>query len=358
MGSKRLAPRPDLGFLTGYHSPQTNAAVRLNTNESPLPPPPGFIDALAVGVRDLSLNRYPERSVFRLRDRLAERHGIDATQVFAANGSNEVIQTILLAYGGANRTVAVFQPTYAMHSQVARTTGSRLLRGRREKDFSLNVSKMSALLQSERPEVVFLCSPNNPTGNTDPEEILAAGLDAVSAYGGLIVVDEAYGEFAGITALSQIGEGRPLLVSRTFSKTWAMAGIRLGYVVGPSWCLAELEKVVLPYHLNAISQLAGLLALDYEVEMSVRVATLVEERERLTECLRKLEVVVWPSAANFVLFRPETRTGTEVWNGLLERSVLVRDCSSWEGLDDCLRVTVGTADENDHFLTAIGEVLT
>ena len=172
MSSKRLAPRPDLGSLTGYHSPQANAAVRLNTNQSPLPPPPGFIDALVVGVRDLSLNRYPERSVSRLRERLADRHGVDPAQVFAANGSNEVIQTILLAYGGTNRTVAVFEPTYAMHAQIVRTTGSRLVKGRRGEDFSLNLSEMSALLESERPEVLFLCSPNNPTGNADPEEIL------------------------------------------------------------------------------------------------------------------------------------------------------------------------------------------
>ena len=137
-----------------------------------------------------------------------------------------------------------------------------------------------------------------------------------------------------------------------------MAGVRLGYLLGPSWCVAELESVALPYHLGAVTQLAGLVALDHEEEMSGRVTTLVAERERLSSCLEELEVTVWPSAANFVLFRPETEPGDQVWRGLLDRSVLIRDCSSWDGLNGCLRVTIGTQEENDRFLVALREVLT
>ena len=357
MGEQRPTPRPDLRTLEGYHSPQIEVEVRLNTNESPLPPPSGFVEALTDGIRDLPLNRYPDRSAFRLRERLAERCGLEVGQVFAANGSNEVIQSILLAYGGPDRSVAVFEPTYGMHAQIARTTGTRVVSGRRNDRFLLDPGQVTSLVEAEHPEVLFLCSPNNPTGTLDPEGLVDIAVEAVGDYGGLVVVDEAYGEFASTSALDRIGEDRSLLVIRTFSKTWAMAGIRLGYLLGPSWCVAELEKVALPYHLGAVTQLAGLVALDHEAEMSDRVALLVAERERLSSCLEELDVTVWPSAANFVLFRPEAEPGDRVWSGLLDRSVLLRDCSTWDGLNGCLRVTIGTQEENDRFLVALREVL-
>jgi histidinol-phosphate aminotransferase len=154
-----------------------------------------------------------------------------------------------------------------------------------------------------------------------------------------------------------VAEDRPLVVTRTFSKTWSMAAARLGYLIGPSWVVSELDKVVLPYHLDAAKQLAGVLALQFVGEMNDRVAALVAERERLVAGLTRLPVRVWPSGANFVLFRPEGRRGDDVWRGLLERDVLVRNCSSWPRLTDCLRVTIGTPAEDDAFLGALGEVL-
>jgi histidinol-phosphate aminotransferase len=171
------------------------------------------------------------------------------------------------------------------------------------------------------------------------------------------VVDEAYGQFAPWSALELVDGERPLVVTRTFSKTWSMAAARLGYLVGPAWLVAQLDKVVLPYHLDALKQVAGTVALGFEDEMRARVAGIVEERGRLVAALADLAVDVWPSAANFVLFRPRERSGDQVWKDLVERSVLVRNCASWPRLDGCLRVTIGTPAEDDAFLAALREVL-
>ncbi|MBA2624941.1 MAG: histidinol-phosphate transaminase [Acidimicrobiia bacterium] len=359
----RPAVREDLVALEGYHSPQVDVAVRLNTNESPVPPPDAWLDALAAELSRLEWHRYPDRSALALRAALAEHHGVDPTQVFAANGSNEVIQTVCLAYGGPGRTAAVFEPTYRLHAHIASVTGTAVAVGGRAGDLSLDVAEVRRVLGAAAPALTFLCSPNNPTGMVEPAEVIAEVVDLAP---GLVVVDEAYGQFADRSALELVGEDRAVVVTRTYSKTWSMAAARLGYLVGPSWLVAELETVVLPYHLDAAKQVAGRLALRFEPEMRARVASLIEERERLVAGLARLPVQQWPSGANFVLFRPDRvaraagsgqNTGRAVWQGLLDRSVLVRDCSAWPGLDGCLRVTVGTPEEDDAFLAALAEVL-
>jgi histidinol-phosphate aminotransferase len=172
-----------------------------------------------------------------------------------------------------------------------------------------------------------------------------------------VVVDEAYAQFAAWSALSMVDEDRPLVVTRTFSKTWSMAGVRLGYVVGPTWFVRELEKVALPYHLDVAKQIAGRLALRFVDEMDNRVRLIVSERERISDAMRALPIDVTPSGANFVLFRPRTIDGRAVWEALVERSVLVRDCSGWPRLAGCLRVTVGTTEENDAFLEALADTV-
>ncbi len=204
---------------------------------------------------------------------------------------------------------------------------------------------------------MFLCSPNNPTGLTETNDTVSAVLEATRAVGGLLVVDEAYGQFAPSSSMALVDEDTPLVVTRTYSKTWSMAALRLGYLVGPSWVVAELEKVVLPYHLDSLTQLVGTLALDYGDEMRARVASLVEERGRVEAALSALDVDQWPSGANFILFRPRAVRGDDVWQRLVDRSVLVRNCSSWPRLDDCLRVTLGTPEENDRFVAALTEIL-
>ena len=349
-----IEPRDDLALVEGYHSPQVDVAVRLNTNESPVPPPPGFVEALAARVADVDWHRYPDRAVSGLRRKLADHHGVDAGMVFVANGSNEVLQTLCLAYGGPGRSVATFEPTYALHSHIARITGTAVAVGERHADFSVDLDEVRRVLAESSPAVTFLCSPNNPTGTIDPPEVLA---EVVALAPGLVVVDEAYGQFAPRSAVEEVAADRPVVVVRTFSKTWSMAAARLGYCVAPPEVVEALHKVVLPYHLDALKQAAGELALDFDDEMRARVAALVEERGRLVAGLDALDVDVFPSGANFVLFRPRRLSGKEVWQGLLDRSVLVRDCSSWPRLDGCLRVTIGTTAEDDAFLAALEEVL-
>jgi histidinol-phosphate aminotransferase len=354
-GVTRVPVRDDLQALEGYHSPQVSVAVRLNTNESPEPPPAAWRDALAAELSRLEWHRYPDRAALELREAIGASHGVPATQVFAANGSNEVLQILLLAFAGPGRQVATFEPTYQLHGHIARLTGATVAEGVRRDDFTLDLSEVRRVLGAGQPTVTFLCSPNNPTGLVEPESTVREVLEIVP---GLLVVDEAYGQFAPWSALGLVEEDRPLVVTRTYSKTWSMAAARLGYLVGPRWLVAELEKVALPYHLDAAKQIAGRLALRFVGEMETRVKLIVAERERISGALRSLPVDVWPSGANFILFRPIDRDGREVWQGLLDRSVLIRDCSGWPRLAGCLRVTIGLPVENDAFLSALGEALT
>lgn len=380
--------RHNIVELKSYHSPQLDVEVRLNTNESPYPPPEGFEQAVEEAVGDSSWNRYPERNAQSLCAALGEFHDLPADRIFAANGSNEVIQTLLMCYGGAGRKVAVFQPTYALHSHIARSLSSELVVGERTPDFALDLEKTTSLIKRERPSVVFLCSPNNPTGLADSNESVAAVLEQTAAVGGLLVVDEAYAEFAPETALDLLSERNPLVITRTYSKTWAMAAARLGYLAGPSQLVADLEKAALPYRLNSVTQAVGEIALRFQEEMTIRVASIKAERDRICTGLDDLAVHYWHSDANFILFRadlsqmasqqasrqvpPETPPngasdtadilatipkGDPVWRRLVSQSVLVRDCSSWPGLSGCLRVTVGTPDENSRFLSALSAVI-
>ena len=379
--SKIGSLRNNIIELKSYHSPQLDVEVRLNTNESPYPPPEGFEEAVAEAIGGSSWHRYPQRTAQSLCTALGEFHDLPASRIFAANGSNEVIQTLLMCYGGAGRKVAVFQPTYALHSHIARSLSSELVVGERRPDFALDLEKTADLIRRERPSVVFLCSPNNPTGLADSNKSVSAVLEQTSAVGGLLIVDEAYAEFAPETALDLLDESSPLVVTRTYSKTWAMAAARLGYLAGPSQLVADLEKAALPYRLNSVTQAVGEIALRFQEEMAVRVSSIKSERARICAGLDNLGVQYWHSDANFILFRgelgnkasqqasPEASAGDTdrnladipegdpLWRRLVARSVLVRDCSSWPGLSGCLRVTVGTPEENSRFLSALAAVL-
>jgi len=351
---KRPAVRDDLALHPGYHSPQVDVDVRLNTNEAPEPPPEGFREALAAELGRIDWHRYPDRAATELREAIAEHHGVSPSQVFVANGSNEVLQTLCLTYGGAGRSAATFEPTYALHSHIPKITGTAVVSGERGPDFALDMDEVRRVLTDHDPTITFLCSPNNPTGMIETEETVRAVAELAP---GLVVVDEAYGQFAPWSALAMVDDESPLVVTRTYSKTWSMAAARLGYLVGPTWLVDELAEVVLPYHLDAVKQVAGRVALRYESEMRQRVAALVEERGRVTAALAALPVTVWPSGANFVLFRPDAVDGDTVWQRLVERSVLVRNCASWPRLDGCLRLTLGTPTEDDRFLEALTDIL-
>lgn len=359
----RPTVRDDLALFEGYHSPQLNVAVRLNTNEAPTPPPSSFVDTVAERLGDIDWNRYPDRGATELRTAIARvesthrSEGFTVDHVLAANGSNEVLQSICLAYGGAGRSIVTFEPTYAMHSHIARITGATPIAINRRDDFSVDIDGALAAIAEHTPAVTFLCSPNNPTGMLESAETVQTILEAVEAVGGLLVVDEAYGQFAPWSALTLISEDRSLVVTRTFSKTWSAAALRLGYVIGPTWAVNDISSVILPYHLDALTQLSGNVAVQFYDEMVARVEMLVAERERILLAFDSLPLTYWPSKANFILFRPTSRDGSVVWQRLVDDSVLVRNCDSWPGLEGCLRVTVGTTEENDVFLTALRNAL-
>jgi histidinol-phosphate aminotransferase len=352
------APRPDVQALDGYHSPQLDVPVRLNTNESPFAPPPEFVDAWIRALSALELHRYPDRAAIDLRAGIAKHLRQPAERVFAANGSNEVLQTVLLAYGGPERSALVFEPTYALHSHICRITGTEVVTGERDADFRISATEAGILIAAQRPEIVFVCSPNNPTGTVEARATLESIISAAVDHGpALVVVDEAYGEFADFSALGLVADDVPLVVVRTYSKVWSLAALRLGYCVAPPAVVAELEKVVLPYHLSAATQTAGAVALAFRDEMDERVHALVAERHRVAEALRRLPgLTVYPSGANFILVRPND-DGHAVWQQLVERGVLVRDFSRWPRLDNCLRITIGTTEENDRCVAALREIV-
>ena len=351
-------PRPDLIELEGYHSPQLDVQVRLNTNESPYAPPAAFVDAWLDALRAAPLHRYRDRAAGDLRRALALRLDQPAERVFCANGSNEVLQTLLLAYGGPGRKALVFEPTYPLHTHIARLTGTEVIVGERTSEYAVSATEAGIVIAAERPAVVFLCSPNNPTGTVEPRATVEALLAAVLDHGpGLLIVDEAYGEFADWSAIELVADDVPLVVTRTYSKVWSLAALRLGFAVAPPAIIAELEKVVLPYHLSVATQIAGREALRFDPEMRSRVDMLVSERERLARDLALLAgLTVMPSGANFVLVRFDGDAHA-LWQRLVDRGVLVRDFSRWPRLEGCLRITVGTREEDDLLLAALRGVL-
>ena len=353
----RVQPRDDLRALEGYHSPQVDVPVRLNTNESPYLPPAEFVTRYVAALQDVDWHRYPDRAARRLREALGEFLDQPSERLLCGNGSNEVLQTLLLTYGGTGRRAVVFEPTYALHAQIARSTATEVVIGERGADYAIDVVAAEELLRASRPSVVFVCSPNNPTGTVEPRETVERLLAVASEIGALLVVDEAYGEFARWSALDLVDDDRPLVVVRTYSKVWSLAAVRLGFAVAPPWVITELEKVLLPYTLSVPTQLAGIAALDFRREMEERVASLVEERGRLFAALAEMPgIAPVPSGANFVLVSVDGDAHL-LWERLLEQGVLVRDFSSWPRVEGCLRVTVGTAAENDAFLAALGAVL-
>jgi histidinol-phosphate aminotransferase len=353
----RIQPRDDLRSLEGYHSPQVDVRVRLNTNESPYAPPPEFVERFTEALREVAWHRYPDRGAQDLRDALGSSLGQPHQRLLCANGSNEILQTLFLTYGGAGRRAVIFEPTYALHAHIAEITNTKIVAGERRADFTVDPGAAVALVRAAQPSLVFLCSPNNPTGTVEPRETVERLLAVVEEIGALLVVDEAYGEFAPWSALELVNDERPLVVVRTYSKVWSLAAVRLGFAVAPTWAVTELDKVLLPYALSVPTQLAGTIALDFHDEMEKRVAALVEERGRIFAALTELPgLSVVPSGANFLLVRV-SGDAHDLWRRLLERGVLVRDFSSRPGVEGCFRITVGSPDENDAFLAAITAAL-
>ena len=350
-----LPVRDDLVGRSPYGAPQLDVAVALNTNENPHPPSAALVAEIGAvsAAAATTLNRYPDREAEALRDDLARYlgHGLVAANVWAANGSNEILQQLLQAFGGPGRTAMGFEPSYSMHAIISRGTGTEYLALPRAADFTLSPDAAAAAVSTEQPDVVFLCSPNNPTGTAlDP-----AVVDAVyAATDGIVVVDEAYAEFSNRPSLISLLPGRErLVVTRTMSKAFALAGARVGYLAADSAVVDALRLVRLPYHLSALTQAVARAALAHAPELLGTVEAVKAQRDRLVVELRAMGLQVVDSDANFVLVGRFDGPGGQaaVWQGLLERGVLVRDV----GLDGWLRVTAGTEDEVTSFLAAMRE---
>ncbi|MFY1616747.1 histidinol-phosphate transaminase [Micromonospora sp. WMMD736] len=351
-GLDDLPIRDDLRGLSPYGAPQLDVAVRLNTNENSYPVPESVVDAigkaLAAELRDL--NRYPDRDAVALRADLAAYlgHGLTVEQVWAANGSNEIQQQLLQAFAGPGRTALGFVPSYSMYPLLALGTGTRWVPARRGVDFGLTADEAVAQVREHRPDVVFLCSPNNPTGTALDPAVVAAVLDVAP---GMVVVDEAYAEFArpGTVSALAVLPGHPrLVVTRTMSKAFGFAGGRLGYLAADPAVVEAVQLVRLPYHLSALTQAAARAALTHRDALLGTVAAVKAQRDRIVATLRGRGLRVADSDANFVLFEVGGDQ-TTVWHALLEQGVLVRDV----GLPGWLRVTAGTPAETDAFLTAM-----
>ncbi len=349
----RVPVRPGLEDVEPYGAPQLDVAVRLNTNETATPPPPGFLDRVTERLRSVDLNRYPDRDHVELRAALAARHAVDRSAVWAANGSNEVLIQLLQAYGGPGRTALSLRPSYSMYPELCRTALTPMVAVDLDDSLEVDTDAVIAAVGEHRPDLVLFASPNNPTGTPIPREVVREVHDATP---GLVVVDEAYVEFAPTdTSVVDLVATLPrLVVVRTFSKAFRLAGLRLGYLVASPWVVEDLQKVRLPYHLDAITQVAGIVALEDEESFLEHRAQVAAERERLVvRLVERPGTEVFASVANFVLVRTDV---DDLFGRLLEHGVLVRDFSTRPRLSGCVRVTIGTPEENDAFIRALDMV--
>ncbi|WP_055556424.1 histidinol-phosphate transaminase [Streptomyces sp. NBRC 110028] len=357
-----LPIRDELRGKSPYGAPQLDVPVRLNTNENPYPLPEPLVERIAERVAEAArqLNRYPDRDAVELRTELARYLSrtaglaVGPEQVWAANGSNEVLQQLLQTFGGPGRTAIGFEPSYSMHALISCSTGTGWISGPRNDDFTIDVGAACQVIAERKPDVVFITSPNNPTGTAvGAETVLALYEAAQAAKPSLVVVDEAYAEFSHRPSLLPLIEGRPRLVlSRTMSKAFGAAGLRLGYLAAHPAVVDAVQLVRLPYHLSAVTQATALAALEHTDTLLGYVDALKTERDRLVRELRALGCDVTDSDANFVQFG-RFEDAHAAWQTLLDHGVLVRD----NGVPGRLRVTAGTPTENDAFLDAVRELM-
>ncbi|WP_063056251.1 histidinol-phosphate transaminase [Nocardia salmonicida] len=354
----QLPLRDNLRGKSPYGAPQLTVPVQLNTNENPHPPSKALIDDVAESVRAAAadLHRYPDRDAVALRHDLAEYLtrqtgvAVDTANVWAANGSNEILQQLLQAFGGPGRSALGFVPSYSMHPIISEGIDTEWVEAKRSGDFSLDIDYAVAQIVERRPDVVFVTSPNNPTGHSIPIDELERILDVAP---GIVVVDEAYGEFSAAPSAITLIDRFPtkLVVTRTMSKAFAFAGGRLGYLAASPAVIDAILLVRLPYHLSVVTQAAARAALRHADETLGSVAELAAQRDRVAAALAAVGFDVIPSDANFVLFGRFTDAGA-AWQHYLDAGVLIRDV----GIPGYLRATIGLAAENDEFLRVSGDI--
>jgi histidinol-phosphate aminotransferase len=343
-------PRDWLIGATPYRTDAQAAETRLQSNEWTEPTPLGhYLNAADLDAT--AINRYPEIAASALRTLLAGRWSVEPEQVVVGNGSNEILLYTFLAFGGPDRTLLVFTPTYTMYGRLGRLTGMRVHEEPVGLPYALDAARVRETVARLRPDVVCFSSPNNPTGNLVGDETILAAAENGRI---LVVVDEAYAEFARHTVLPRIAERPNIVVARTLSKAHAAAGLRLGALVADRRLAAILDAARLPYNVGALTQLVASRVLADEAGLDARVACVIAERARVESELGRLnDVVVYPSAANFVLFRHRLVRAAALHGELRERRVLVRDVSTWPDAGEALRVTIGTPSDNDRFLAAV-----
>ncbi|WP_312181513.1 histidinol-phosphate transaminase [Arthrobacter sp.] len=355
----RLPLRDDLRGLSPYGAPQLEVPILLNVNENTHGLPQEVQDAITASVQQAvsGLNRYPDREFTGLRERLAAYlgHGLGIENIWAGNGSNEVLQQILQAFGGPGRTAMSFPPTYSMYPLLSSGTGTRYLTGERAADFSLSAESAADQVRAAAPNIVILCTPNNPTGTALGLDVVEAVYEAGAASNAIVIVDEAYAEFshAGTPSALALLPGRErLIVSRTMSKAFALAGARLGYLAAAPEIADALRLVRLPYHLSAVTQATANAALDHADALLANVEDIKVQRDRIMAELTGMGLQPAPSDANFVFFGG-LEDPARIWQGLLDAGVLIRDV----GIPGHLRVTAGTEAETTAFLTRLRELL-
>ncbi len=355
-----LPLRESLRPMSAYGAPQVPAQASLNTNENPYSPSPVLQKAITDAVAKVAadLNRYPDRDATALRTKLAdyinELSGtkFSADNIWAANGSNEIIQSIFLAF--AQGPVLGFTPSYSMHPLIAKVTGAQWIDGKRNADFSLNTVDAIAQVQKNKPTLTFITTPNNPTGGAVTIDEVQKLADACKSVGGLLVVDEAYAEFSQEkSAVTLIANNPHVIVIRTMSKAFAFAGARVGYLVSDVAVKDAMIIVRLPYHLSALTQAAAQVAIDHRAELLGGVATIIAARESVVKALQEMGLTTIASSANFVLFSGFKQESPQLWAALLEKGVLIRDV----GLSGYLRVTIGNEAENTLFISALKELI-
>jgi histidinol-phosphate aminotransferase len=349
-----IEPRDEVKPLSAYDVPQMRAEVELDSNESPWNLTPGIRAEIEEALKSLEYNRYPDISATPLRDSIAAVYELGPENILVGNGSNEVIMDILLTFGGPGRLALIFEPTYSMHAGILNITGTNYLDCPLDEDFMIDADEAVAYIGREKPDLVFVCSPNNPTGNSQKPEVIDRILEAAECP---VVVDEAYGEFLMESVMGLLPKFENLIIVRTFSKAFQLAALRVGYMIANNGIVNLVNRVRLPYNMNAFSQTAAEIVIKNRNDLEGQLQSIRRERERLFEGLKQIDgVEPFPSDANFILFKTR-KEASHVYNDLLNKGVLIRDFSQNKGLERCLRVTVGTAEQNGVFLKRLKEAM-
>jgi histidinol-phosphate aminotransferase len=347
-------PRAELADLVPYDAREVECAVKLASNEHPRNLPPEILKKLARGVAGFDFNRYPDPMANSLRDLIAQANGLERGNVLVGNGGDELIFNVLMGWGGPGRSMLDVPPTFSMYAVDCAVTGTALFSLPRGEDFTIDEEAFLARVATGLDDIVVVSNPNNPTGTITPETLL---IDTLNATDALVLVDEAYFEFSRTTMRPHLGRHRNLVILRTFSKAFSLAGMRVGYLLAHEEVVSEIAKVRQPYSVDAFSQMVARLVFRERAAFEHAISEIIRNRDRLFDRLTAMEgVTPYPSEANFILFRVDN--AASIWRDLLhEHSVLVRDFSRSPGLEGCLRVTVGTEEENDRFVSGLAGAL-